>query len=224
MIDKFSIHNGVKYSSLGIFQNYFVLIPAIKHIKYFHCTTQIYSWKSNGFSEESIENITKSDSNFAPTFIDHHSLLDININGHCLKKNIYFFSKKVKNLNISYTLIPQLKPFNTDFTLSNCLFGSIKLTKNADLNKYKYTGYGIRLDSHVKLSLPEGSIGKILIIFGVDLSSVEHIDNKGNNVLVLGKGPTQGLDGTTFAAAALYPINLPESGKRFVFDDSAFTA
>ena len=27
--------------------------------------------------------------------------------------------------------------FNTDFTLVNCLFGSVKLTKNADLDKYK---------------------------------------------------------------------------------------
>ena len=28
---------------------------------------------------------------------------------------------------------------NTDFTLTNCIFGSVKLTKNADLHKYKYT-------------------------------------------------------------------------------------
>ena len=74
LIDKFSILNGAKYFSSGIFQNYLVFIPAIKHIKYFHDTTQIYSWKSNGMSEESIENITKSDSNFAPTFVDHHLL------------------------------------------------------------------------------------------------------------------------------------------------------
>ena len=44
---------------------YFKIIPAIKHITYFHGTTQIYSWKSNVRSEESIENITKSDNNFA---------------------------------------------------------------------------------------------------------------------------------------------------------------
>ena len=37
-------------------------------------------------SEESIENITKSDSNFAPTFADH-LLPDMNFNGHCLIKN-----------------------------------------------------------------------------------------------------------------------------------------
>ena len=33
-------------------------------------------------SEESIENITKSDSNFASTFDDHHSFPDINFNEH----------------------------------------------------------------------------------------------------------------------------------------------
>ena len=43
-------------------------------MKYFHGATQIYLWKSNGMSEESIENITKLDSNFAPTFVGHHSL------------------------------------------------------------------------------------------------------------------------------------------------------
>ena len=79
LIDKISTLKEVKYFSLGIFQNYLVFIPAIKHIKYFHDTTQIYSWKSNGMSEESIENITKSDRNFAPTFVDHHSLPDINL-------------------------------------------------------------------------------------------------------------------------------------------------
>ena len=36
------------------------------------------SSKSNGMSEENIQNITKSDSNFAPTFVDHHVLPDTN--------------------------------------------------------------------------------------------------------------------------------------------------
>ena len=43
LIDKFSIFNGAKYFSSGIFQNYLVYIPAIKYIKYFYATTQIYS-------------------------------------------------------------------------------------------------------------------------------------------------------------------------------------
>ena len=51
-----------------------MFIPAKKYIKYFSDTAQIESWKSNGMSEENIENIeniTKSDSNFVLTFVDH---------------------------------------------------------------------------------------------------------------------------------------------------------
>ena len=40
-------------------------------------------------SEENIENITKLGSSFSPTFADHHKLLDINFNGHCLINNNY---------------------------------------------------------------------------------------------------------------------------------------
>ena len=65
LINKFSIIYGAKYFSIP--QNYLVFMPDKKYIKYFHATTRIYSWKSNGISVESTENITKSDSNFAPT-------------------------------------------------------------------------------------------------------------------------------------------------------------
>ena len=51
-------------------------------------------------SEENIENITKSDSNFAPAFVDH-LLRDININGHCLVD--ISIPKKVINIYISLT-------------------------------------------------------------------------------------------------------------------------
>ena len=88
LINKFSILNRAKYFSFRIFQNYLIFVPAEKYIKYFTGTTQVESWKSNGMSEESIVNITKSDSSFTPIFVDHHLLLDINFNGHCLIKNI----------------------------------------------------------------------------------------------------------------------------------------
>ena len=54
-------------------------------------------------SQENIENITKSDSNFAPTFVDHHLLSDIDCNGHCLVINISI-PQKLINLYIFYTL------------------------------------------------------------------------------------------------------------------------
>ena len=77
MINKFSILNEAKYFSSGILQNYLVFIPAKKDISYFSDTTRVDSWKSNGMSEKYVQNITKSDSNFAPTFVGHHLLPDI---------------------------------------------------------------------------------------------------------------------------------------------------
>ena len=162
----------------------------------------------HGDLTQSIENITKSDCNFAPTFVYHHSLPEINFNRHCLIKNNISILKKVINLYISFTLGSRIRNFSTDFTLSNCLFGSSKLTKNADLEKYKYTGCGIGFDSRGEYSSLEGSLGKNVIILGVDMSSSAHIDKKRKDILILGKGPTQGLDGTTFTAEALYPSNF----------------
>ena len=51
-------------------------------------------------SQENIENITKSDNIFAPTFADHHVLPDINFNGHCLINNNISIPKKVINIYI----------------------------------------------------------------------------------------------------------------------------
>ena len=140
MIDQFSIINGAKGFRSGIFQEYYlVFIPALKYIKYFHATTQIHSWKSNGMSEENIENITKSDSNVALTFVDDHVLPDKTFNGQCLIKNKIYISKKI-NLYISYTLDPKLRKLNTNFTSGNWLFESIQRNKNFDPDRNKYTG------------------------------------------------------------------------------------
>ena len=86
-------------------------------------------------SKQKIENIIKSDSNLAPAFIDHHVLPDIYFSRPCLIKNKISISKKVINLYIFYMLNPWLRNLNTDFILNNWLFGSVKLTKNADPDK-----------------------------------------------------------------------------------------
>ena len=48
------------------------------------------------------------------------------------------------------------------------------------------------------------------------MSSSAHIDDKNKDVLILGDGPTQGLDDTTLTAEAKYPINFTQPRKRFV--------
>ena len=104
----------------------------------------------------------------------------------------------------------------TDFTLGSCLFGSVKLNMNADLDKYKYSGYSIWFDSHWELSFTGENMGGNVIIFRADMSSSVHIDNKNNDILILSKEPTQGVDDTTLIAKAYYPISFTQLKKRFV--------
>ena len=63
--------------------------------------------------------------------------------------------------------------------------------------------------------LPDGSVGKNVIVFRVDMSSSMHIDNEKKDILILGKGPTQGLDDTTLIAEAQYSIDFPRSNRKF---------
>ena len=99
-----------------------------------------------------------------------------------------------------------------DPTLKNCLFGAVILTKNADIDKYGYSGYGIGFDRRGSFSFPGGGFGQNVIIFGVDMSSSAHIDNKKKYILVLGKGPTQGLE-HALTVENMYSINFTVTKK-----------
>ena len=81
-----------------------MLLSTKKYFRFFTNTSQIYSWKSKGFSEESIENITTSDRNFGRYLINYYPLANVEFNGHCLVNNNTAASIKIINLYISYTL------------------------------------------------------------------------------------------------------------------------
>ena len=98
---------------------------------------------------------------------------------------------------------------NTDCTLGSCLFESVKLTKNADLDKYKYGGDDIGSNSRSEFSFTDGSMRKNVIIFGADMSSSVHIDNKNKIILIIDEGATPGLDDTTLTAETKYSIKFP---------------
>ena len=46
-----------------------------------------------------------------------------------------------------------VKKLKYRFCVKNCLFGSVRLTKNAEVHKYKYSGYGIGFNSCSKIYL-----------------------------------------------------------------------
>ena len=83
------------------------------------------------------------------------------------------------------------------------------MTKNADIDQYGY------LLSSVSFS--GGGFGQNVIIFGADMSFSAHIDNKKIDILVLGKGPTQGLEQTLTAKKCMQLILLLQK-RNFVQD------
>ena len=86
--------------------------------------------------------------------------------------NIYTVHEISKSINISDYL-----------TLENCLFGAVSLTKNADIDKYGYSGYGIRFDRHGRFSFPGTGLGRNVLIFGVDMSSSTKTDKRKKYIL-----------------------------------------
>ena len=64
------------------------------------------------------------------------------------------------NINISYIQDRWWRDLDTDFTLGNCLFGSVKLTRNADPDKYKYSSYDTGFDSRSQFSFTYGNMEK----------------------------------------------------------------
>ena len=57
--------------------------------------------------------------------------------------------------------------------------------------------------------------GQNVIIFGVDMNSSVHVDNKGKDILILGKGPTQGLGEHSLTAEKMYSINFSKDNIKF---------
>ena len=88
------------------------------------------------------------------------------------------------------------------------------MTKNADIDKYGCSGYGIGFGRRSSFSFPGTGLGQNVLIFGVDISSSAHIDNKKKEILVLGKGPTQGLE-NTLTAERMYSIKFTLTKKKF---------
>ena len=64
------------------------------------------------------------------------------------------------------------------------MFRAVKLTENADPDKYFYSGYGIGFDSSSLFSF-QNFDWKNVIIFGVDNSLSVHTDNKKKIILAL---------------------------------------
>ena len=57
------------------------------------------------------------------------------------------------------------------------MFRAVKLNKNADIEKFKYSRYGIGFDKRGTFSVP-GGFGRNVVKFGVDMDSFGPVANK----------------------------------------------
>ena len=120
------------------------------------------------------------------------------------------------NIYCVYKLDPISSSRDDTFTVQNASFGSMKITKNADTSKYKYKGYGICFDEGGSFRKGNISNGKNVLIFGVDESSLVHVNNKANNIYVMGDLFVQGINDTTLYAEKIYSQNFTQPSKKFV--------
>ena len=157
------------------FQAYLIFQPAYKYFKTIINTDYISSWKSNGLSTESIKTPTTSDNSLTPALSYYDYNIRVKLTGNCLK--ITYTHKRVVNTYIVYELSAS-SFYSGDPTLKNCLFGAVTLTKNTDIDKYGYSGYGNGFDRRSNFTSADGGFGQNLLIFGADMSSSTHIDNK----------------------------------------------
>ena len=155
-------------------QNYLVFQPILEYstLK----SNWITKWKSKGLSNESLEVVSKANNTFGDK-------VRLRFTGNALQQKAFTYShKKVTNLYVVYE-ITNFHNIGNYPTLTNAKFGAVKLTKNADTDKYECFGCGIAFDGKVFYSHPSGGTGRNKIIFGADMSSPVHVDSKGKDIL-----------------------------------------
>ena len=112
--------------------------------KYFKIVdSKITSWESKGLSNEKISSVTKSSHIQPQSLVHDNARVKPIFSGDFLKQDkVTYNHGTIVNIYIFYKLSPAVISTNS-VTLGNCLFGAVKLTKNDDIDKYKYYGYGI---------------------------------------------------------------------------------
>ena len=102
--------------------------------------------ETKGLSAESIKPSTTSDNSLTPELNYYGPKTTAKFTGSCLKQSKTSYTHgTIVNIYIVYELGTSTS-HNDDPTLKNCLFGAVNLTKNADIDKYGYSGYGTRFD------------------------------------------------------------------------------
>ena len=148
-------------------QNYLVFQSMNRYFKLIANTNYISSWNSKGVSNESIKRPITSDNSLTPELNYYDTKTRVKFTGSCLKQSkISYTHGKVVNIYIVYEFGASGSN-NSDPTLKNCLFSAIILTKNADIEEYGHSCYGIGFDRRSSFSFPGGGFGQNVLFWGL---------------------------------------------------------
>ena len=190
-------------------------------------TKKISKWKSMGIFIYSDGSSMKGieDTKTRLPELKNDGRMHVYLQGNHFQQNnaIILNNNNVINVCVVYKLDPISSTRNTDYTIQNALFDAMKITKNTDSSKNKYTRYGSCFDEGGELehTVRQGNFdrtanAKNVIIFGVDMSSSIHATNRANNIYVMDKDCIQGIHDTTIYAEKLFHNNFTEFGVKFV--------
>ena len=127
--------------------------------------------------DERVNSNTASNYKITPELSYYGTKIRLEFNGSCLKQDkVTYNHENIVNIYIVYEISKHYN-ISTYPTLEDCLLGAVSLTKNADVDQYKYSGYGIGFDRKGEFSFGNG-FGRNCIILGADMSSSSHANNK----------------------------------------------
>ena len=137
-------YNGKSYFEEDGTPNYLIFQPLIKYFKVDDVNLYyVLSWTSKALSNESIKLPTTSNNILTATLNYRGTKTKVSFSRGCLKQDkVTFNHGKIVNICIVYKIIRIANINNRDdnLTVENALFGTVSFTKNADVNKYKYSG------------------------------------------------------------------------------------
>ena len=117
-----------------------------------------------------------------------------------VKQNNYL--SKIVNVCIVYDLEAWPRNPTNNFKFKMCLFGATSIVKNSD----KYSAGSWRFCN---------DFTRNVVIFSVDDCSSSHADNQKNNFLVLGEGPSYGIDGSFGSTEKKFNINFSNANTKY---------
>ena len=160
--------------------------------------SNILSSKSKWFSDKRIKPPTTSNKTLNPSVDYDGTKTRVKFNEHCLQQEkITFNHGEIVNIYIAYEI---------ERSVNVSIYPTLK-------KLFIWCSNDIGFDRKWFFSISD-EFGRNVIIFGRDMSSSSHIDNKKKDILIIGKVPTQGLE-HTLVVEKLYSINFTKENTKF---------